>query len=470
MLALGPGRRYIPCVVSAPQPVALAYRAVDRHPWVEAVLRERLGVLADRVERAIHADDEMLEHAWRSNGGDLDAALAGYFASGERVAASLEQLVVQRFGGWQRIGSLLDFGCGYGRVTRFLKLRLARDRIFASDVLAGALDFQRSQLGVQAFPSTVDPAALACDRRFDVIYVGSLFTHLPSSRFAAWFGRLAELLEPGGLLAFTVHDEVLLPPHLEMPPEGLVFEASSESRTLAGADYGSTWVTPSYVASVIERFGRYQARRLPRGMCDYQDLWLVTHRESSELRDLEYDVGVAGHVERADLDTGRLDLRGWAIHRGGGGVASISVRIGGEEVGRCDRFERREDLARALEDDRFVDSGWRCECVLPIPLRRSSEVVMIRAESTGGVSNLLFCGSLEQLLYLVNREAYVRHRQRVYELAEIIEAMKESRFWRLRRAWFRIKRFLGWTTEHPDGPQIERTDRRPEKERAKDGP
>jgi SAM-dependent methyltransferase len=452
-------------VVTAPHPTGFAYRAADRHLWVEAVLRERLGPAADRLERAISADDEMLEHSWRGNGGDLDAALAGYFASGARVAASLDQLVEQRFGGWQRVESVLDFGCGYGRVTRFLALRLPLERIWASDILPGAVEFQRRQLLVHGFPSAIEPADLDCERRFDLIYVGSLFTHLPASRFIAWFERLAGLLEPGGLLAFTVHDEVLLPPHIEMPREGLVFEPSSESRTLDGADYGSTWVTPSYVASMIERFGRYQARREPRGLCDYQDLWLVTHRESSLLRDLAYDGGVAGHIERADLALGALDLRGWAIHRGAFGVESISVLLGGEEVGRCTRFERREDLARALGDQRFADAAWHCECRLPAPLRRSAEVVLVVARSTGGASNLLFAGSLEQLLHLVHREAYLRHRQRVYELAEVVEAMKQSRFWRLRRAWFRIKRLLGWTAEDPDGPVIEKADRRPPAER-----
>jgi SAM-dependent methyltransferase len=464
LLAVAPAplRRYIPPVVSAPESTRLAYRAADRHPWVEAVLRNRLGPEAGRLERAIHADDEMLEFSWTRNGGDLDAALAGYFVSGERIASSLSQLVEKRFGGWQAIGSFLDFGCGFGRVTRFVTLRTPRERIWASDVLAPAVRFQIERLGVNGFPSATDPAELRCDRRFDVVYVGSLFTHLPDGRFAAWFERLAGLLEPGGLMAFTVHDEELLPPHLEMPPEGLVFEPSSESRSLEGADYGSTWVTPSYVASVIERFGRYQARRIPRGLCDYQDLWLVTHRESSELRDLDYDGGVAGHVERADLGAGALDLRGWAIHRGKHRVESIAVLLGDREVGRCERLEPRDDLAAALGEPRFRDSGWRCTCELPVPLRRSSEVVQVSATSTGGASNLLFAGSLEQLLYVVNREAYVRHRQRVYELAEIVEAMKESHFWAMRRMWFRLKRGLGRTTEDPDGPKIADSDRRSE--------
>jgi hypothetical protein len=36
------------------------------------------------------------------------------------------------------------------------------------------------------------------------------------------------------------------------------------------------------------------------------------------------------------------------------------------------------------------------------------------------------------------------------ELAELrsrIEAMRASRFWKLRDAWFRVKRGLGWTDE-----------------------
>jgi hypothetical protein len=39
--------------------------------------------------------------------------------------------------------------------------------------------------------------------------------------------------------------------------------------------------------------------------------------------------------------------------------------------------------------------------------------------------------------------------------------MKDSRFWRLRRSWFRFKRALGLSDEDPEGPVISATDRGP---------
>ncbi|MGO9954693.1 MAG: hypothetical protein ACLP50_01710 [Solirubrobacteraceae bacterium] len=46
-------------------------------------------------------------------------------------------------------------------------------------------------------------------RRFDLVFVASPFTYLPDRAFGAWLSKLWELVAPGGVLAFSVHDEVL---------------------------------------------------------------------------------------------------------------------------------------------------------------------------------------------------------------------------------------------------------------------
>ena len=60
-----------------------------------------------------------------------------------RVASEfLQWLAVPAQSAW------LDFGCGYGRVIRFLVERVPPDRIWASDVAHEAVDFCRSEFGV----------------------------------------------------------------------------------------------------------------------------------------------------------------------------------------------------------------------------------------------------------------------------------------------------------------------------------
>ena len=67
----------------------------------------------------------------------------------------------------------------------FLGLIVAPGRIWASDLQTDAVDFVRDTFGVQALASHADPARFAPERRFDFIWVASLFSHLPESLFHA---------------------------------------------------------------------------------------------------------------------------------------------------------------------------------------------------------------------------------------------------------------------------------------------
>ena len=445
----------------------------------------------------------MLEFSWR-DGGDWDAAVLDYFASGERVAATVLQVARAWFGDLDHLGSLLDFGGGYGRVTRFFAAELGPQRVSSSDLLPGAVAFARSVLGVGGFVSSVDPADLRPPRRYDLIYAGSLFTHQPSGRFDRWLERLLAMLEPDGLLVFSVHGEELLPPEHEMPSEGFFFEPSSESHELDHAEYGSSWITGPALRRRLEGVGAVH-RLLPRGLCGYQDLVLATASAAvtadgdvdgrrRRMRALPIDPGARCQIESCTLSVGRragreaatlvLELSGWAIPGAADTrVESIAVLLADppdgqvQSLGTLDagQMQPREELVEPLDLDAAARPGWSLRVALPVPLRRTAALLVVEV-ATGPVDRfdpvgppradealrtVVWAGALERLLHHTARENFLRHRQRVYELAEIIEAMKQSFFWRLRRRWFQLKRAAGMTEEDPDGPPITATDRRP---------
>ena len=82
-------------------------------------------------------------------------------------------------------------------------------------------------------------------RRFDVIFVASLFSHLPERRFVPWLRWLYRRLAPGGVLVVSTHGPESLLPGRALPAGGFHFETLSESRRLTGDEYGSTWVSAS---------------------------------------------------------------------------------------------------------------------------------------------------------------------------------------------------------------------------------
>jgi SAM-dependent methyltransferase len=100
--------------------------------------------------------------------------------------------------------SLLDFACGYGRALRFFRAAFPDARLVACDISRDAVDFCAQEFGAAPVYSQEDPAAVELPGPFDVIWVGSLFTHVPEARWIALLDLLASALSQDGLLLFTV--------------------------------------------------------------------------------------------------------------------------------------------------------------------------------------------------------------------------------------------------------------------------
>ncbi len=99
---------------------------------------------------------------------------------------------------------VLDFGCGWGRMTRFF----LKDTLIA-DVVGADVDpkmIQQCREGYARGRFEVVPAQPPCalpEKSFDVIYAYSVFSHLNEATSLAWAEELARLLKPGGLLLAT---------------------------------------------------------------------------------------------------------------------------------------------------------------------------------------------------------------------------------------------------------------------------
>ena len=463
-------------------PAAPPAPSADDSPLVHALLAD-LGVEAGAIDLAIDPDDEMLGFLLQSHAGDLDRALYTYFQSGASIAGALAEVLRWRFGDPARIGRLLDFASGYGRVTRFLLRLLPAGRIWVADIYAGGVRFQERRFGVHGIVSTALPedflaaaaaaagagpggpqgADAAAGTRFDAILVTSLFTHLPEERFVAWLQVLMGLLAPGGVLAFSVHDRALLPPGVELPAGGLLFQEISESGTLAAQDYGSTWVSEPFVRGALERAlagaaGGGSLHRLPRALCHFQDLYLAAPEAGADFSRLCFRGEPYLFVERCLPDgPERLELSGWAAMPGCGSAAAVEALLDGELVGRFAVEHDRPEVGELLGDPRLARSGWGGACRLPAATSRSRSVLRLRVvDSTGAVHPEAAC-TLEAALHDSTRlevtvlgrelrraeEHGRRLAQQEAELRARIAAMEASRFWKLRNQWFRVKGWFG---------------------------
>ena len=398
-----------------------------------------------RPELAVHADDEMLAFALAARAGEQDAALAEYLWNGRWIADTVLALSAGRLGGARGIGRLLDFACGYGRLTRWLAAELGAHRLVVSDIVAPAVEFQRARFGVEGFVSTARPEDLPCHERFDLVWVGSLFTHLPEPAFRAWLARLAELVGERGLLAFTTLDMSLSPESRDLAGSGHRFAPTSESRVLDREAYGTAWVTPGYVARAVAGLaGDWQLRRVARGVCDYQDLVLVAPAASESLARLPVESGPIGFVERAEIVDGeRLVLSGWAFDSGNArSVAAVELWVDGRVARGAPAGARGGgELAGIAPEGAVTD--WRLELDLAGAEAPAALPVALAARAENGAEKLLFLGTLGELL----RAGVERERDAWRSRAGLAEARAElfaaSGFGRAHRAWLRAKRAAG---------------------------
>jgi SAM-dependent methyltransferase len=107
--------------------------------------------------------------------------------------------------GKHEVASILDFPCGHGRVLRTLKAAYPNASLTACDLDRDGVDFCEETFGARGVYSDDDLSAVQLGGGFDLIWVGSLFTHLPAARWAAFLSFLVDRLAPEGLMVFTTH-------------------------------------------------------------------------------------------------------------------------------------------------------------------------------------------------------------------------------------------------------------------------
>lgn len=299
--------------------------------------------------RPIAAADEMFFKAILPNyEHDTSIAAFKYVEGALRLFDTYEQVVGQVCGGFDRLESVLDFASGYGRLTRALSQRLPKERIWVSDIYAEAVAWQARTFGVHAFPSAPSPDTIRHERTHDIVWVGSMFSHLPEPLFHAWLAKLYSFVSPRGVLAFSVHDETLLPDGEAMEGAGLRYFRFSESGSLDHDIYGMSYVTEAFVGDAVARLapgGGPQWKRFFKGLYENQDLYVVAGPEAdiSQLRVASSPMG--GIEEAAHLTNGDVAFSGWTHERTPGErIEQVRVHVDGAAVGSVTAGEPRPDV------------------------------------------------------------------------------------------------------------------------------
>ncbi len=368
-----------------------------QHPELARTLHEQLGVTASArpvVGTRLHPACQMLAHSLRAHQ-DASLAVSQYFGIALQQYHTAAEVIarLQRTCPEPRI---LDFACGYGRLLNLLIHNVPAERIWASEIQPDAVSFAVENFGVHGLLSSVRPEDFDPGERFDLIWVASLFSHLPAGLFQRWLKRLAGLLSPEGIMLFTVHDQALLPEAMEMPASGLLYIAGSENADLSTDIYGTTFVTECYVrAAVAETLGEDHAcMRLPRLINYEQDAYVIggsPNRGLAEVADIPR--GLRGWLDERRTDTdGTLHLAGWAASMDNDDPVQLEISLDGKPHA-CQTGEPRPRVAEVLGKPGLAHCGW--SAAMPLPMNQREAYLRVIARDDRGQRTLIHAGALD---------------------------------------------------------------------------
>jgi SAM-dependent methyltransferase len=143
----------------------------------------------DEVDKEISVNDAMYDEWYWDVGGSAVQVI---------LAAIMSSYV-------HKVEHVLDLPCGHGRVLRHLVRMFPQARMYACDLDEDGVTYCADRFGAVPVLSEPDLTRVDFGVTFDLIWVGSLFTHVSEEQCVAWLKHLAGFLSPFGIIVATMH-------------------------------------------------------------------------------------------------------------------------------------------------------------------------------------------------------------------------------------------------------------------------
>jgi SAM-dependent methyltransferase len=203
-----------------------------------------------------------------------------FFKTSTEGAATVRDLLKKNGISMESIRSLLDFGCGCGRVLRHWN-SLPGTQVFGSDYNPELVEWCQKNLPFATCKTNqLEPPLDFSSGSLDLIYAFSVFTHLTEALQDSWLEELHRVLSSEGLLIVTTHGNFYRK-HLDEKNKALFDQGQLVvlKADKAGENVCATYHPGNYVREKFQRrfhildFIPEGARGNPR-----QDVWLMKKR------------------------------------------------------------------------------------------------------------------------------------------------------------------------------------------------
>jgi SAM-dependent methyltransferase len=196
------------------------------------------------------------ELRWRAAGvRDVE----GFLESGRIAADFLDKEALGAEGrSFADFGTILDFGCGCGRLIRAIRpLCAASVKIHGCDIDRAAIEWCRENMPDAGFVINDEyPPLPFTDQSIDLVLASSVFTHLDAEHQFLWLNELQRIVRPGGYLLATFRykdvEEIADAAareriREEVGRDGIAFVAGDLWNGVFPPWYGEAWQSTDYV-------------------------------------------------------------------------------------------------------------------------------------------------------------------------------------------------------------------------------
>ena len=200
--------------------------------------------------------------------------------------------------------TILDFGCGWGRIIRFFLKDVEGENLWGIDCFPEMIQLCEETNKFSRF-KLIDPRPMTPfdGDTFDMIYCYSVFSHLSEDIHREWLDEFARILKPGGLLVATTQPREFIESvrgFTGRPEEAVDVAPTNDGYGLPGS------------RPIAERLRRRQI--LPPGDGGGRSpgrfvLWRDLHSEGLRLGPLDEELHLRGLHHRPSVVTAERDRR-----------------------------------------------------------------------------------------------------------------------------------------------------------------
>lgn len=171
--------------------------------------------------------------------------------------------------------TILDWGCGPGRVIRNMPELMPDFDIYGADYNEKYIDWNKQHIqNVKFYKNNLTPPLPFKEESFDIIYAISVFTHLSEENHFAWSQELLRVLKKGGIIFLTLHGDAfkdkLLKKELQLYDAGklVVRDSNKEGHRTFAAFQPEKFVRQMFIGNEIVLHEKAKRK-------SQQDVWII---------------------------------------------------------------------------------------------------------------------------------------------------------------------------------------------------